>query len=54
MNACFLNMLLDGGNNAGGLVSERINIKLSRAFEKLIDQNRPVWRKPDCRAYVLV
>src|SRR5882762_5827412 len=54
MNTCFLNVLLDGGNNAGGFVSQRINIKLSGAFEKLIDQNGPVRRKPNCRAYVFV
>jgi len=50
----FFDVLLDRGNNASVFIRQRINIKLRRPLQKLIDQNWPVRSKANRGAHVII
>src|SRR5215813_6650229 len=52
MNSCFLNVLLDTCNDAGGLVSQGIDIELCGLLEELIDQHWTIRSKADSSAHI--
>src|SRR5262249_16742946 len=54
MNAGFLDVLLNAGDHAGGVVAERIDVKFRRLFQKLVDQDWTLVRKIHSRAHVFI
>src|SRR2546430_10032862 len=47
-------MLLNSRDDAGGFISERVDVKLSRLLKELVDQDGTFIREVDCCAHVFV
>src|SRR2546423_12842257 len=54
MNSRFFDVFLDASDHTGSFISKRIHVELSRLFEKLVDQNRPLVREVDRCAHVAI